>query len=169
MKPNSNEYAPYYKQYVDLIDSENILEVLESQLQEVENLFNSIDEEKSNFRYAEKKWSIKEVLGHLVDSERIFSCRILRVSRSDPNQLSTFDENLFIEESNYSSLKLKDILNEFVLLRKSTILMLKGLKEKMFLKTGIINGQNISVRALAYIIAGHTLHHLNVIKERYLK
>ncbi len=169
MKPDSNEYAPYYKQYVDLIDSDNILEVLKNQLQEVENFFNSIDEEKSNYRYAEKKWSIKEVLGHLVDSERIFSCRILRMSRSDPNQLVTFDENLFIEESNYSSLKLKDILNEFILLRKSTILMLQGMKEEMFLKTGIINGQNISVRAIAYIIAGHVLHHINVIKERYLK
>ncbi|MDH7603640.1 MAG: DinB family protein [Melioribacter sp.] len=168
MKPDTNEYPTYYKQYVDLIDSENILEILETQLQEVENLFNSIDEEKSNFRYAEKKWSIKEVLGHLIDSERIYSCRILRVSRNDPNQLVTFDENLFIEESNYSSLKLKDILNEFILLRKSTILMLKGMKEEMYSRTGIINGQNITVRALAYIIAGHALHHCNVIKERYL-
>ncbi|MEG8946247.1 DinB family protein [Rosettibacter firmus] len=168
MKPGENEYAQYYKSYVDLISSENIIEVLEKQLNETEEFFKSIDEEKSNYRYAENKWSIKEVLGHLVDSERIFACRALRVSRSDPNQLVTFDENLFIQESNYSSISFKDILDEFILLRKSTIMMFKGMTDEMMLRKGIINGIDITVRAIAYIIAGHTLHHLNVIKERYL-
>lgn len=168
MKPGENEYAQYYKPYVESITSENIIEVLENQLCEVEEFFKNIDEEKSNYRYAENKWSIKEVLGHLVDSERIFACRALRVSRSDPNQLVIFDENLYIQESNYSSIPLKVILDEFILLRKSTIMMFKGMTEEMMLRKGLINGIDITVRAIAYITAGHTLHHLNVIKERYL-
>lgn len=169
MKPNESEYAPYYKHYIDLISSENIIETLEEQLKLAEEFFNKINEEKSNYRYEEKKWSIKEVLGHLVDSERIFSCRALRVSRNDPSQLVTFDENLFIEESTYSSIPFKEILEEFLLLRKSTIKMFKGMNEEMMLRKGIINGMGITVRAIGYIIAGHTLHHINVIKERYLK
>ncbi len=169
MKPNENEYAPYYKSYVDLISSENIVEILEEQILKVEQLFNNLDEEKSNYRYSENKWSIKEVLGHLIDSERIFTCRALRVSRGDPNQLVTFDENLFIQESNYSSIPFNILLEEFILLRKSTVIMFKGMTDKMMLRMGLINNIDISVRAIAYIIAGHTQHHLNVIKKRYLK
>ncbi|MCX7798461.1 MAG: DinB family protein [Melioribacter sp.] len=168
MRPKENEYAPYYKQYIELILSDNIIEVLEEQLKFAENLFSKIDEAKSNYRYAEKKWSIKEVLGHLVDSERIFSCRALRVSRNDPSHLVTFDENLFIAESSYSSIPFRDIIEEFLLLRKATILMFKGMSEEVMQRKGIINGMDITVRAIAYIIAGHTLHHFNVIQERYL-
>lgn len=168
MKLDITEYSPYYKQYIDMISSDNIIEVLDKQINEIKALFDNINEEKSNYRYAPNKWSIKEILGHLIDNERVFTYRLLRISRKDPKPLDSYDQNLFINESNYAALPLNRILEEFILLRKSTILMIEGLNNSMMLYRGIVNGHNITVRAIAYIIAGHTLHHLQVIKERYL-
>lgn len=168
MKPQIGEYEPYYKRYIDMIPSDNIIEVLENQIKDIEELIKYINEEKSYYRYAENKWSIKEILGHLIDTERVMTYRALRISRKDSNPLAKFDQNLFIKESNFDSIPLKLIAEELLLIRKSTILMFKGMTESMMLNRGILNGHDITARALAYIIAGHTFHHLQVIKERYL-
>lgn len=167
-RPSSNEFAHYYHKSIQEVPDGNIIEILEQQKLNAEKFFSSINEEKSLFRYAEGKWSIREVLGHIIDAERIFSYRALRFSRKDPQPLLSFEENTYVSNSNYNSILLMNICEEFSSLRKSNILMFKGFKEKMWTMTGIASENNVSVRAIAYIMAGHFNHHMNIIKERYL-
>jgi len=168
MKPQPGEYAPFYQKYIDKVGSVNPIELLEDQLKTLQLLFEKIEEEKSKYRYATGKWSIKEVIGHIIDSERVFSYRILRFSRKDINAIPGFDENAYIHNSCYDDIPFKDLVEELILLRKANILMFKLLKEEMLSLIGNANGNNVSVRALLYIIAGHTQHHLDIINERYL-
>lgn len=167
-RPNQDEYAPYYHQYIKDVSQIDIIEYLAQQLDEAVKLFSGISESKSSFRYAEDKWSIKEVLGHIMDAERIFAYRALCISRNDKNNLPGFDENDFIRNSNYSALLTKDILEEFAALRQSNLKMFKNFSEEMWTRKGMANKNQVTVRAIAYILAGHALHHLNVLRERYL-
>ncbi|MBM4172071.1 MAG: DinB family protein [Ignavibacteria bacterium] len=167
-KPSQSEYSPYYHKYVQLVPEGNIIDILINQLVGGEKFFSNIDEEKSLFRYAENKWSIREVLGHIIDTERIFIYRALRFSRNDPQALLSFDENYYAANSNYKSILLAEIWKEFSFLRNSNILMFNGFTDEMWALNGIASGNNVTVRTLPYLLAGHFIHHLNVIKERYL-
>ncbi len=169
-KLQSDEYALFYRPYIDiLLDNdksiiENLLDSHEKAIQILENL----DPEKQLFQYAEGKWTIKELIQHIIDAERVFNYRALRFARNDASELPGFDENQFVSQSNANTRDYKDLLEEFSLLRKSTILMYKNFSTEALLLKGKASGEFFSVRALGYITSGHLLHHLHIINSRYL-
>ena len=167
-RPEKNEYAEFYAGYVALVEDMDIIAALQNQSNDLQNLFAEISEEKGDYRYAENKWSIRELLGHIIDGERIFSYRALRISRGDETPLAGFEENFYVANSNFSNLKIADALEEFSLLRQSNVLLLKNLTDEMWSKIGTASDATISVRALAYIMVGHIRHHANILRERYL-
>lgn len=167
-RPDITEYAEYYHKYIQVVPNGDISDILENQLNTAVELFSNISEEKSKYRYAPGKWSIREVLGHIIDAERVFSYRALRFSRGDQKPLQGFDENEYIRNSNYDKTNLLLLIEEFYGIRKSTIALFKSMSNDMWLKKGNASGYDVSVRGLAYIIVGHTEHHLEIIKERYL-
>lgn len=161
-------FGPHFYNYIKLVDNENIPQALEMQLQKLEAFFNSIPEEQSLYKYAEGKWTLKEVLQHIIDSERIFAYRALAFARKDKNPLPSFDENEYAANSHANSRSWKDLTEEFLVVRKSTLLLFNSFSEEDFKSVGIASNSEISVRAMAYIIIGHARHHNNLIKERYL-
>lgn len=166
-RPNSNELAAYYAKYIELVPEGNILEILQKQIDEMKETLYMVDEEKSKYRYAENKWSIREVIGHLLDGDRIFAYRALRFSRNDKTEIAGFDQNNYVPNSNHHNIPLKTIVEEFELVRKANILLFSSFTDEMWLRSGIANKNNVSVRAIVYIMAGHCKHHLNVIREKY--
>lgn len=166
--PEPSEYAEYYGIYISLVKENNILTALENQIKETLELLAEIPEEKGTYRYAEGKWSIKELVGHLIDTERVMAYRALRFSRNDLTELKGFDQDTYIENADFDSCKLSDLAKEFELVRQSNILMFKNLTADAWNRKAIASGNPVSVRALAYIIAGHELHHIKILKERYL-
>jgi uncharacterized protein YjhX (UPF0386 family) len=167
-RPDKTEYAEYYHKYVSEVPEGNITDILEDQLNSSVEFLSGISEDKSIYRYHPGKWSIREVLGHIIDSERVFAYRALRFSRGDQKPLQGFDENLYINNSNYNMMGIQFLIEEFFHLRKSTVALFRSLKNEMWLNKGNASGYDVTVRGLAYIIAGHTEHHLRIIKERYL-
>ena len=168
MRPEKNEYAPFYETYVSLVEETDVVTALQNQSDELRKLLSEISVEKSNFRYAEGKWSVKELLGHIIDGERVFSYRALRISRGDQTPLASFEENSYVTGSNFADSKLADLIEEFSLLRASNVLLFKNLTGEMWLRTGTASDATVSVRALAYIMVGHISHHANILRERYL-
>ena len=168
-RPNENEYPVYYSNYINLVEDDNIISVLENQIDFVKEFFINISEEKSNFRYAEGKWTIKEVFGHVIDTERIFAYRALRISRNDKTPLPGYDQDLFVKNSNFKNVSLQNLVDEFISVRKSNLMMFKNFSSEMWLNIGTANEKLISVRAIAFILAGHLLHHLKVIEQKYMK
>ncbi len=167
-RPEKEEYAGYYETYVSLVEEIDIVPVLENQLSELQSLFAEISEEKADFRYAEGKWSIKELVGHIIDGERVFAYRSLRFSRNDETLLAGFEEKSYIANSNYSNAELADLAEELSLLRRANILFFKNLTDEAWLRTGTASDATVSVRALAYIMVGHIRHHANILRSRYL-
>jgi len=167
-RPEKKEYAEYYETYVSLVAETDIVSALQNQLAEIENLFAEITEEKGAHAYAEGKWSIKELVGHMNDGERIFSYRALRISRADKTPIEGFEQDGYIENSNFNAASLAYLLEEFALLRRANILLFKNLSADGWARTGTASGWEFSVRALAYIMVGHVRHHANILKERYL-
>ncbi|MEW6701774.1 MAG: DinB family protein [Bacteroidota bacterium] len=167
-QPNKDEYAAYYQTYVEKVPEGNIIKILKKQTNEVKKLFKNVSKKKSLFRYSPEKWSVREVLGHIIDTERIFAYRALRFARSEQKDLPAFDENEYIRQSNYHVIKLANLVDEFCALRKSNLLMLKNFSDEMWLRKGTANNNSFTVRAMAYIMAGHVNHHLNVLREKYL-
>lgn len=168
-KPSKKEYPSFYTPYIDVLDSDlSLLEHLESSLELFEQLLYELDEEKYDFRYQPEKWSIKEIVQHLIDAERVFVYRALRFSRNDTKSLSGFDENAYVADYEISRRNFATMLDEFCLLRRSNILMFEGFDDDLLNATGTVEGQPFSVRALGFICSGHVLHHLKVIQERYI-
>lgn len=167
-RPKKNEYAEFYAGYVSLVEETDISAALLNQTNDLQQLFAEISEEKGDYRYAVGKWSVRELLGHVVDGERVFSYRALRISRGDETPLAGFEENFYVANSNFSNIKLADTLEEFSLLRQSNVLFFKNLTDEMWGKSGTASGATISVRALAYVMVGHLRHHVNILRERYL-
>jgi len=166
-KPKPDEYAAYYSGYINLVGDENILDILENLKETTYSFFTGISQDKADYAYAEGKWTIKELLGHMIDAERTFAYRILAFSRGTA-ELPGFDENAYVENATYNSRFFKDIVAEFRQVRESNLYLFRSLNAQQFMATGIASGYTVSVRALLYIAAGHELHHLNIIKERYL-
>lgn len=167
-KPNSSDYPAYYATYINKVTSEDLLAELENNFIKTEKLIYSLTDEQLNYRYAEGKWSIKEVLLHIMDSERIFAYRALRFARQDKTALPGYEENEYAPLSKAAARSGDSIMKEFAALRKSSIELIKNFDEEQLNQSGIANGKQITVRALVYIIAGHELHHMQVISERYL-
>jgi uncharacterized damage-inducible protein DinB len=167
-RPEKNEYAVFYETYVSLVEETDIVSALEKNLNELQDLIAEVSEEKASDAYAEGKWSIRELLGHLIDGERVFSYRALRISRGDQTPLASFEENSYVANSNFSRTKLADLIEEFSLLRRSNVLFFKNLTEEAWFRTGTASEATVSIRALAYIMVGHVRHHANILRERYL-
>ncbi|HKM67093.1 MAG TPA: DinB family protein [Candidatus Acidoferrum sp.] len=167
-RPQSNDYAPYYGKYVMLVPDGNFLDILESQIKEMNRLLEPLTEAQANFRYEPSKWSIKETLGHVNDAERIFAYRMLRIARGDQTPLPGFEQDDYVKTANSSARKLSDLLEEFTAIRRATITLLRSLDDASWLRRGNASGKEVSVLALAFIIAGHALHHRIIFEERYL-
>jgi hypothetical protein len=165
-----NEYAPYYKQYIKGIEEnkKSIIDNLIDSQKEFENVLKNISLEKQNFAYAKGKWTIKEVIQHIIDTERVFNYRAMCFARNDKTSLPGFDHDLFIKNVNMDAIDYTDLLYEMEVLRKSTILLFKSFSEEALLRIGMGSGNKMSVRALGYLFSGHQIHHLNVVKELYL-
>ena len=166
--PEPSEYLPYYAQYISLVPGGHLTVTLAGQLDRTLATLRGTTEEKSLHRYEPGKWSIKEVLGHVIDAERIFTYRALRFARNDQTPLAGFEQDPYVAAANFDARRWEDLIAEFEHARRSTILFFKALTPEEANRSGTANNANITVRALGYIIAGHELHHMRILRERYL-
>lgn len=167
--PNSNEYAPFYAPYIKAVDlNKSISENLSESFQQAMKLLIGISKEKQTYQYAKGKWTIKELVLHLMDAEMVFNYRALRFARNDQTELPGFEENDYVRYSDANNRDYQDLLQEFTDLRKVTMNLYKNMEEDILQRGGNASGNFMSVRAIGYITSGHLLHHLQVIKERYL-
>ncbi len=167
-RPEETEYLAYYGKYVSLVPDNNILEVLSEQLDETLTLLRSVPEMRGGFRYAEGKWSVKELVGHMIDTERIFAYRALRFARNDRTPLPGYEQDDYIRNASFDACALADLAAEFESVRRSTLFLFKHLDGEAWRRKGVASEAEVSVRALAYIIAGHELHHRGILRDRYL-
>jgi hypothetical protein len=167
-KPDSTEYAPYFEKYISLVPEGEIVETLGVQIESTLSLIRGLSAAQGDLRYAPGKWSVKEVIGHLIDGERIFTYRALRFARNDATPLPGFDENSFVANAGFGSRSLADLAEEFEYTRKSNVYLFKSLDGDSSLRLGVASDNKLSVRAIAYIIAGHELHHVRILRSRYL-
>lgn len=166
--PARNEAAPYYYKYIDRVTGDDIVQELETQLQQMSRFFQSISEEKSLHRYAPEKWSIRQVLNHINDSERVFLFRAFWFARGFPAPLPSFEQNVAVDAANADEISWAMHIQEFVTVRQATLSFFRNLPQAAWLRTGIASDNPFTVRSLAYIIAGHTTHHSSIIQEQYL-
>lgn len=167
-RPEKTEYDQYYERYIALVPGDDVIHELGAQPTELQDIFIAMPEEKGLYAYADGKWTIKEVLSHLIDGERIFAYRALRISRGDETPIEGFEQDGYIENSHANERAIADLLEEFKLLRRSNILFFNHLDETGWKRMGTASDVPVSVRALAYIMAGHVTHHVNILRERYL-
>ena len=163
-----NEYHPYFKVYLDQLGEDSLLESLFNGGEETFGFFSAIPEDKLEYRYEEGKWTIKDILLHLIDAERAFCFRALNFAREEDVQLPGFDENIFADNAGANLRTIVDLLDEYTTVRKATLLLFKNFSEIDLVKVGKANNANLSVRAAGFIICSHEIHHIKVIKERYL-
>ena len=166
-RPDRSEYDPYYEKYISLVENRDIIDTLGAQPTALKDLLTAVPEERGNFAYAEGKWSIKEVLGHLIDGERMFAYRLFRISRGDETPIEGFEQDGYIENAHSNDRSFADLLEEFSLLRRANMIFFNNLTDDSWNRIGTANNVKISVRALVYIMAGHIEHHLGILKERY--
>jgi|HubBroStandDraft_6_1064221.scaffolds.fasta_scaffold272788_2 hypothetical protein len=166
-RPQPGEYASYYERYISLIQGEEMLHTLDEQRRQMLLLLSCRDEKDGDFRYAPEKWSVKEVLGHICDTERIFAYRALRFSRADATHLAGFEQDDYVRNGPFGQRPLSDLVEDFIAVRRGTISLFRNLDEASWIRRGIANNNEVSVRALAYIIAGHELHHRRILEEKY--
>jgi hypothetical protein len=167
-RPDAAEYAPHFEKYVSLVPAGDILATLGTQLEETLALVGGLSESQGDHRYAPGKWSIKEVLGHVIDAERTFGYRALRFSRNDLVPLPGFDQNEYVCHASFDRWPLRELGAELGHVRHSHILFFRHLEDAAWQRRGVASGHEVSVRALAYIIAGHVAHHVRILRERYL-
>lgn len=167
-RPTPNQYAPSYGGYVgEVPDGQDLFALLERQAAETVSLLRGVSEERSRFRYASGKWSVREVLGHISDAERVFTYRALRFARGDATPLAPFDENAWGAHTNADDRPLAEHIAEFQALRAATVAMFRGFRPEWFARTGTASGHTVSVAALLYVTIGHERHHVKILRERY--
>ncbi|WP_436374920.1 DinB family protein [Cytobacillus sp. BC1816] len=167
-KPKSNEYAPYYEKYVSSVPEGDLLQILDEQIKETMNLVKDLNEDQAQFRYAPEKWTVKEVIGHITDTERIMSYRLLCIGRGDLAKLPGYDDNEYVKNGQFNRFSIRELVEQLSYVRQNTIALLKSLDDESLLRRGNANGTEVTARAIAYIIAGHELHHRTLIKDRYM-
>jgi hypothetical protein len=167
-RPSESEYDPYYQSFIDRVQDEPIMDVLEEQRHEIMGFLGSLDKATAEYRYGPEKWSIKEVIGHLVDTERIFATRALCFARGEHNPLPSFEQDEYVRSGCFDHRSLSNLSHEFEAVRRSTESLFGGFDEDQWDRAGVANEVRMSVRAVAYIVAGHAAHHMSVIRERYL-
>jgi len=164
----SSEFTTFYKNYIAELGEVSLFKILDTSHQNLLKIITNLSNEKLDYRYAKNKWTIKEILQHLIDTERIMSYRALRFSRNDQTEISGFNEDFYVENSNGRTRTKESLLSEFSLVRNASVALFNSFSDEMLTKTGIASNSKISVRALGFIIAGHQMHHLKVIQEKYL-
>jgi uncharacterized damage-inducible protein DinB len=168
-RPQKGDYADYFEKYISLVPSGDFLELLQQQREDLMRFLSPLSDEQAEYRYAVGKWSIKEVLGHVNDTERIFAYRLLRIARGDQTPLASFEQDSYIHHGNFSARKMSDLLEEFSVIREATIVLVRALDDAAWQRRGVASQKEITTTALAFIIAGHVRHHRIVIEERYLQ
>jgi len=166
-RPDPAEYSPYHERYISLVPGNDILGTLESQRRQMLVLLCGRDENEGELRYAPEKWSVKEVLGHVNDTERIFAYRALRIARGDRTPLAGFEQDDYIRNGPFVHRALAEWIEDYIAVRRATLTLFRNLDEQAWMRRGIANNNEISVRALAYITAGHELHHRRILEEKY--
>jgi uncharacterized damage-inducible protein DinB len=166
-KPQPTEYDPYYASYIRNVTEDDVVAAMEAQSRETSALLARIDEEKASYRYGPDKWSVKEVVGHFTDAERIFAYRALAIARGDKTSLPGFDEQAYVRNANFGERSMKSIAEEYATARAATVAAFRGFSDEAWQRSGVANNVAVSVRALAHICLGHERHHLKVLRERY--
>jgi hypothetical protein len=167
-RPTETEYAPYYQDYVNQLSESDVMSVLRSELDDLDVLLARVPAEKETYAYAQGKWTIREIIGHLIDGERVFGYRALCIARGETQNLPGFEQDDYLRTAPYKYIDLEDLLSELRLVRLSNIAMFRSLDEEAWNRVGTANNNAVSVRALAFIMAGHLRHHMKVLQERYL-
>jgi uncharacterized damage-inducible protein DinB len=167
-KPTETEYLSYYDSYISLVPDGNIVTILAEQIEETLALLDQVDEAQAGYRYEPDKWSIRELVGHVIDSERVFAYRALRFARGDQTALAGYEQDDYVANGSFDNTPLKELRDELEAVRRATTFLFKHLEQDAWMRIGIANDANVSVRALAYMIAGHELHHRGVLQSRYL-
>ena len=167
-RPQSSEYAEYYDLYIRRVPDGDIIDIMRQQLATCLDLFESIPEERAEFRYAPDKWTTKEVIGHIIDVEWVFTVRGLRMARGDQTPLPGMEQDDFVAGANFGERSLSHIVNEFRHLRSANIALFESMSEEILDRTGMASDCRFSVRSIPYILAGHATHHLGMLKEKYL-
>ena len=167
-RPDASEYLAYYGRYIDQVPDGDLLQTLRDQLDETLALVRGLDEARGGHRYAPGKWSIRDVLSHVIDAERIFAYRALRIARGDRTPLASFDENAYAQAANADARTLADLAQELEHVRRGNLLFFASLDDEALARRGTASDAEVSVRALAWIIAGHERHHVTLLRERYL-
>lgn len=165
-RPDPSEFATFYAGYIGKVPDSGPLKLLEEQIGQLEKL-KALPEDKANYAYADGKWTVKEVLGHLADAERVFSYRLTRIARGDQTPLAGFDENAWAKTAPHGKRKVADVANEMIAIRRSTLALVDSLDESSISNRGVANNNPVTARAICWIIAGHTKHHLDILNERY--
>ncbi len=166
-RPEQDEYLPYYENYIKLVGDGDIIGILESQIKQTVSMLRGIPDSRGTYRYAEGKWSINEVLGHLIDAERLFSARALRFARADKTPLPGFEQDDYVREADFDKYPLSELVSELESVRRGTCFLYRHMSDDATARRGTANNAEVSVRALAYITAGHEIHHRGVIEEKY--
>lgn len=166
-RPGSDEHSPYFSLYIDRVPAGDLLAQLQRQLNETTALLAPLSVDQVNYRPKPADWNILEVLGHITDGERVFTYRALRIARNDSTPLPSFDQDHYVANANFSGRSLADLLDEYATVRRATLSFYRSLSPEAWLRQGTASDNPISVRALAYIIAGHELHHIADFRERY--
>ena len=167
MKPATSDYAPFFSRYIELVEGDDIVSAIEQQSSSTQKLLATIDETRGAYRYASGKWSVKEVVGHLVDTERIMAYRALAIARGETQPLPGFDEDEYVRNAHFDAWRVGDLSEAYALARRASVVFFRNLPEEAWTRRGVSNGNEVTVRALAWIIAGHERHHLNVLRDRY--
>ena len=168
MRPELGDYAPYYENYIKLVEDGDILKILNDQSKRTQDVLNSFSEHRGNFRYADGKWTVKEVVGHLLDTERVFAYRALCIARAEKKSLPGFDQDDYVKEGNFNRRELFELNYEFRLLRESNLLLFRSFTPEMLIKKGFANETSVTVLAILFMIAGHEKHHMKVLREKYM-
>jgi len=165
--PEPSEHSPYHVGYISHVLGDDILTILDTQRRQMLLLLSGREEEDGDLRYAPGKWSVKELLGHVCDTERIFTYRALRISRGDPTPLPGFEQDDYVRNSPFPHRPLAEIIEDYIAVRRATLTLFRNLDQAAWMRRGTVNDNPISVRALAYITAGHELHHKKILEEKY--
>jgi hypothetical protein len=166
-RPEPTEYADFYANYIANVPGTDVLGVLESQRVQMLQLFAGRSERDGSFRYAPAKWTVKEVLGHTTDTERIFTYRALRIARGDPTPLPGFEQDDFVRNGEFGKRTLAGLVEEFAAVRSASLMLFRSFQEEAWPRRGVASQKEVTVRALAFITAGHQIHHRLVLEERY--
>lgn len=166
-RPQAGEYAAYYEKYISLVPADDVLNLLEAQGKQTLQFLSPRSEEDGNYRYANDKWTVKEVVGHIADTERIFTYRALRIARADKTPIEGFEQDDYVKHGGFNERSLVSLVAEFREVRGASLALFRSLTDSAWLQRGTANKNEISVRALAFITAGHELHHRRILEEKY--